>query len=177
MTDDEYQALLTRVYSGKVLVGIDRTMARSFFSDAPISYIKEKTGEAPYVQKAVVLGAQICGQTALLASFVLAALAFSWWAVLIIPVSVFIYFSFVASSARPGGGMVGVSLLVGVAMLGFYIGWFPSTYAAWYAVLITVALWNARLIYDGAYHFMRAFAFKNRRTFEFLAEHIHLQEV
>lgn len=176
MTDDEYQALLSRVYSGKVLVGIDRTMARSFFSEVPIAHIRDKTGEAPYLQKAVVLGAQFCGQTALLVSFVFAVLAFSWWAALIIPVSAFIYFSFVARSAMPGGGMVGVSVLLGAAMLSAYLGWFPSTYAAWYAVLITFALWNARFIYDGANHFMRAFAFKNRRTYEFLADHIHLRD-
>lgn len=177
MTDDEYQALLTRIYSGKVLVGIDRTMARSFFAEAPISYIKDKTGQTPYLQKAVVLGAQTCGQTALLVSFVFAVLTFSWWAALIIPVSGLIYFGFVASSARPGGGMVGVSLLAGLAMLGFYLDWFPSIYAAWYVLLITAALWNARLIYDGAEKFMRTFAFKNRRTYDLLAKHIHLREM
>jgi hypothetical protein len=177
MTDDEYQALVAHIYSGQVLVGIDRTVARSFFSEVPISHIKDKTGEAPYFQKAVVLAAQFLGQTLLLASFVLAILAFSWWAALVIPVSGLIYFQFTVWSAMPGGGMAGVSVLLGAALVGAYLGWIPSTYAAWYAVLITFALWNARLTYYGAYHFMRAFAFKNRRTYEFLADHIHLGEM
>jgi hypothetical protein len=80
MTDDEYQALLARVYSGQVLVGIDRTAARSFFSEVPISLIKDKTGEAPYLQKIIVVGAQFLGQALLLVSFVFAIFAFSWWA-------------------------------------------------------------------------------------------------
>ena len=177
MTDDEYQALLTRIFSGKVLVGIDRTIAREFWTEVPISHIKDKTGEAPYFQKLLVYGAQFCGQAALLGSFVFAVLVFSWWSVIPILLSILIYFRFVVSSGRPGGGMGGVSLLAGCALLGSYFGWFPSAYAAWYAVLVTAALWNARLIYYAAYHFMRAFVLRNRRAYEFLAEHIHLQEM
>ena len=177
MTDEEYQALLSRVYSGKVLIGIDRTLARQLYTDVPVSRIKEKTGEAPYFQRTIVLGAQICGQLALLASLVFAFLAFSWWAALVIPVSIVVYFNFLARSAMAGGGgMAGVSVLVGLSLLGSYLGWFPSQYASWFAVLLTAALWNARLIYDAADHFMRAFVFRNRRAYEFLAEHIHIRE-
>ena len=125
MTDEEYQALLSRVYSGRVLVGIDRTLARQLYTDVPVSRIMEETGEAPYFQRTIVLGAQICGQLALLASLVFAVLAFSWWAVLVIPVCIVVYFRFLARSAMPGGGMVGVSVLVGLSLLGSYLGWFP----------------------------------------------------
>ena len=73
--------------------------------------------------------------------------------------------------------MIGVSILLSVTLLASYVGWFPSAYAAWYAVLVTASLWNQRLLYDASEHFMRALVMRNRRAYEFLAQHIHLQEV
>lgn len=176
MIAEEFQALVARIHSGAVVVGVDRSMARKFYTDVPLSRIQAETGEAPYFEKFIVFGAMIGGPLALLASFVFGVLAFSWWAGLAIPASILIYVVFSGDSSMPRGGMGGVSTLLGLAAFGVYLNWFPSHYAGWYAVLLAAAFWNARLVYAAATHFIRAFVVRNRRAYEFLAEHIHLRE-
>jgi hypothetical protein len=176
MDDADFQALVARIQSGAVLVGVDRSMARKFYTDVPLSRIQAETGEAPYLEKFIVFGAMICGPLALLASFVFAVLGFSWWAALAIPVSIVVYVVFAGASSIPGGGMGGVTLLLGLAAVAIYFKWFPSQHAGWYALLVVAALWNARLVYAAATHFIRAFIVRNRRAYELLAEHVHLRE-
>lgn len=176
MTDEEYQALVARIHSGSLLVGVDRSIARKFYTEIPLSRIEEETGEAPYFEKFVVFGAQMGGLWALLASLVIAILAFSWWAAVAIPASIIIYVVVAAASSTPWGGLGSVSVLLGLTLLGIYFDWFPSEYVASYAVLVTAALWLARLTYVAAAHFIRAFVVRNRRAYEFLAQHIHLRE-
>lgn len=77
----------------------------------------------------------------------------------------------------PKQSMAGVSVVLSFALLGLYLHWFPSDYIGWYTVLIAFALWNARLVYAAATYFIRGFVVRNRRAYEFLAPHIHLQEV
>jgi len=176
MTDEEYQALVARVQAGSLLIGVDRSTARKLYTDVPLSRIEAETGEAPYFEKMVVLGAFVGGPVSLLASFVMAVLGFGWWAALAIPVSIVVYFVFAGASSMPKQGMAGVSVLLAFALLGFYLNWFPSNYIAWHAVLVLFAFWNARLIYAAATHFIRAFVVRNHRAYEFLAPHIHLRE-
>jgi hypothetical protein len=151
-------------------------MARKLYTDVPLSRITEETGEAPYFEKMVVFGAFVGGPLALLASFVMAALAFGWWAALAIPVSVVIYFVFAGASSMPKQGMGGVSVVLALAILSLYLRWFLSDYVGWYAVFVVFALWNARLVYAAATYFIRAFVIRNRRAYDFLAPHIHLRE-
>src|SRR5713101_596519 len=105
MTDEEYQALISRVHSGSLLIGVDRSMARKFYTDVPLSRIAAETGETPYFEKMVVLGAFVGGPVSLLASFIMAVLAFRWWAALAIPVSIVVYIVFTAASSMPKQGM------------------------------------------------------------------------
>ena len=176
MTDDEYQTLVARIQSGSLLIGVDRGMARKLYTDVSLSHIEAETGEAPYFEKTVVLSAFVGGPVSLLGSFIMAGLAFGWWAALIIPVSIVVYFVFAGSSSMPKQGIAGMMVLLCLALLGLYLDWFPSNYITWYAVLVLFALWNARLVYAAATHFIRAFVVQNRRAYEFLAPHIHLRE-
>ena len=176
MTEEEYQALVARIQSGSLLIGVDRSMARKLYTDVSLSRIADETGEAPYFEKMVVLGAFVGGPLALLASFVMAVLAFRWWAALAIPASTIVYFVFAGASSMHKQGMAGVSVLLALALLSLYLGWFHSDYVGWYAALVAFALWNARLVYAAATHFIRAFVVRNRRAYEFLAPHIHLRE-
>jgi hypothetical protein len=112
-------------------------MARKFYTDVPLSGIAAETGETPYFEKMVVLGAFVGGPVSLLASFIMAVLAFRWWAALAIPVSIVVYIVFTAASSMPKQGMAIVSVLFVLALLGVYLDWFPSNYIAWYAVRVS----------------------------------------
>jgi hypothetical protein len=56
---------------GKILIGIDRSMARKFYTDIPLKKIEEETGEAPYFEKIIVWIAFLFGPISLLASIIL----------------------------------------------------------------------------------------------------------
>jgi hypothetical protein len=38
---------------GRLIIGVDRVMARKFYIDIPISRIEKETGEAPYLEKTI----------------------------------------------------------------------------------------------------------------------------
>lgn len=181
MNDEEHQELVARFQSGSLLIGIDPSMARKLYTDVSLSLNTEETGETPYFDKIVVLGAFLGGPISLLTSFVMAGLAFGWWAALVIPISIVVYVVFSAISSghhpsMPKQGMAGVSVLLVLALLSLFFNWYPSRYISGYAVLVLFALWNARLVYVAATYFMRAFVVRNRRAYEFLAPNIHLKD-
>ena len=150
-----------------MLIGVDLSMARKLYTSVPLSHIAKKTGEFPYFEKAVVLGAFVGGPLALLASFVFAVLAFGWWAVSAIPVSTVIYFVFQGSSSMPKQGMGGVTVVLALAIPALCLHWFLSDHIGWFAVLVALAFWNARPVCVTATYFLRAFVIRNRRAYDF----------
>src|SRR3972149_6612780 len=136
MTEEEYQALVARIQSGPLLIGVDRSMARKLYTDVSLSRIADETGEAPYFEKMVVLGAFVGGPLALLASFVMAVLAFRWWAALAIPASTIVYFVFAGASSMPKQGMAGGGGLLALSLVWLYLGWVPSAFVGLFAALV-----------------------------------------
>ena len=50
----EHKELIELEQQGKILIGVDRAMARKFYTDTPVSTITEETGEAPYFEKIII---------------------------------------------------------------------------------------------------------------------------
>jgi hypothetical protein len=134
MTESEYKTFVEQAYSGALLIGIDRSVARKFYTDIPLSKIQEETGETPYIEKMVVWFAFLTAPIALLASFVLSVFAFHWWAALAIPLSILIYFIFSSKSSMPRGGMLGISVLLALTIGSLFTDFFASPFAPWYFV-------------------------------------------
>lgn len=176
MNEDEYRVFVSQVNSGALLIGVDRAIARKFYTDIPLSKIEEETGEAPYFEKMVVWFAFISAPIALLASFVLSLLAFRWWAVLAIPLSVILYFFFQGQSSMPGRGMLGISILLALSVGTLFTGFFSSKLVPWYLIAVVFALWASRIVYCAATTFLRSFVLRNQRALEFIREHIHVRE-
>ena len=176
MTEDEYKAFVAHAKSGTLLIGIDRAFARRFYTDVPLTRIKEETGEAPYFEKIVVWFAFISAPIALLASFILSVLAFRWWAVLAIPLSAIVYFGFAGDSSRGQTRMLGVSIVLALAIASLFTNFFSSQSVPWYATAVAFAFWAQRLVYCGATTLLRAFILRNQRALEFTREHIAVKE-
>ena len=177
MTADEHCVLVAKVRSGSLIIGMDRAVARKLFLDVPISLITEQTGEKPYFQKAVVYAALIGGLLALVSSCIMAVFAFRWWALLVVPMSVVIYFINSGLSSMPNRGMVELNILLGFAICVLLIEWFSSIYAAWFLVLFVAAIWCVRFAYWATVQFAHALILRNRRAFELLESHIHLKNL
>lgn len=176
MTDDEYRQLVSQAQNGTLLIGLDRSVARKFYTDVPLKHVERETGEAPYFEKIVVLGAFLFAPLSLAASFVLAVLAFGWWAALAIPVSLVAYFLFSGQSSMPNRWMVGVTLILVIVVAATLLRAFPSEYIAWYFVSLAFSFWAAHLVYAAATLFLRSFVLRNKKAFEMVAPHIHVRE-
>ncbi len=50
ITQEEYQDLVKRAYEGKILVGVDRALARKVYTNLSIAKIRAFTGETPYFE-------------------------------------------------------------------------------------------------------------------------------
>lgn len=173
MTDDEYSQLVSRAQNGTLLIGLDRAIARKFYTDVPLRHVERETGEAPYFEKMVVFVAFLGAPLALAASFILAVLAFGWWAALAIPLSAIAYILFSGQSSMPNRGMVGVTLILALVVAAALLRVFPSEYIAWYFVSLAFSFWAARLVYAAATFLLRAFVLRNKKAFEMVAPHIH----
>jgi len=176
MNESEYKIFVEQAYSGALLIGIDRAVARRFYTDIPLSKIEEETGEAPYLEKMVVWFAFLSAPVALLASFVLSVLAFQWWAVLAIPLSIVVYFIFSGQASMPRGGMLDISVLLALAIGSLFTDFIASPFASWYFIAVTFSLWASRLLYCVATAFLRAFVLRNQRALEFMGENVHIRE-
>ena len=176
MTEDEYKTLVARANSGAPLVGVDRAFARKFYTDVPLSRIKEETGEVPYFEKLVVWFAFISAPIALFASFALSALAFRYWAALAIPLSAIVYFVFAGQSSMAHRKMLGVSIVLALAIASLFTNFFSSQFVPWYAIAVAFAFWAQRLVYCAATTLLRAFILRNQQALEFTREHIVVKE-
>ena len=87
MNDADYKSFVQSAYDGRILVGVDRVFARQLYTDLATSAIEQATGEAPYLEKLDVWFAFLASPLAVVSSAVLAAFAFRWWALLIVPVA------------------------------------------------------------------------------------------
>lgn len=176
MTENEYKTLVEQVYSNALQIGIDRAVARRFYTHIPLYKIKEETGETPYFAKMVVWFAFLSAPVALIASFILSVLAFHWWAALAIPLSIVIYSLYYGQSSMPHGGILWISALLALAIGSIFTRIFSSHFAPWYFIAFNFSLWASRLVYIAAKMLLMAFVLRNQRAFEFMGEDIHIRE-
>ena len=177
MTEDEYKALVAHESSGALLVGVERPFARRFYTDVPVTRIKQETGEAPYFEKMVVWFAFISSPVALLSSFALSALAFGWWALLAIPLSAIVYFLLMARAPHGKSKMRGLNFLLVLVIVNVtFIDFSSSPFVPWYAIAVAYSFWAYRFLYAASATLLRAFILRNQRAFEFAREHIVVKE-
>jgi hypothetical protein len=166
MTEDEYRQLVSQAYKGTLLIGLDRANARKFYTDIPLKNVEQQTGEVPYVEKVVVMGAFLGAPLALVASCFLGVLAFGWWAVPAIPLSLVIYFFFSMYSSVPNRWMAGITPILLTIIAATALKAFATNYVAWYFVSLALSLWLSYFVYAAATAFLRAFVLRNKKAWE-----------
>jgi len=172
LTDHEYANIVELARKGKLLIGIDRGIARSVFTAMPLEMIYERTGEKPYLEKAVVSGLFLSSIAALLASFVFSWFAFSFWSIALIPVIAIIFFFWVGQNILPNKGVWGVSIILAGLMGAGYFQVFPSNDTAMFAICLAAAVWFMRLSYVIATVFLRMMVLRNKQAFEWIEPQI-----
>ena len=101
MNDAEHAELVELEKQGKIIVGVDRPIARSFFTNVSVSKIEKATGYAPYFEKGTVFFFFLLGPVALIASLVVSVFAFGWWGLAAVVVGPILYVGYQSISLAP----------------------------------------------------------------------------
>jgi hypothetical protein len=165
ITQQEYQELVKRAYEGKILLGVDRALARKVYTNLSLAKIREFTGETPYFEKAVVLFAFVGGPLLALISAVLAVASFHWWAFLIVPACLGVWLVYKGVSSRGNAGMVFISLALAGSFAAYFAHLMPTKLAGIFLISFVAALWCERLVYCAGSFFLRAFVLRNIKAF------------
>jgi len=177
MNDAEYKAFVESACHGRVLVGVDRVFARKLYTDVPLSAIEEATGEAPYLEKLVVWFAFLASPLALLGSAVLAAFAFRWWALLIVPVACIWWILNRSMSVRGGSSIWFLTIAVIVAMSVQVMNLLPSSWMSGFMAAFAFAMWCDRLLYCASTFFLRSFVLRNPQALRAFGEGLTIRDV
>lgn len=172
----DHQEAVELEQQGKLLIGVERDMAHKFYTDVPLSTILEATGEAPYVEKAVVRFAQFFGPVALLASIVLGFYAFHWWGIVCLNACPVAYGVYSAFSAMGRSRLGGITVLLFASVGIHFFGGFDVPWVTGFAIALVFSLWCTRLLYCSATNFLRAFVIRNERAFHYLSDRLVLRE-
>lgn len=172
----DHAQVVERARRGELLVGVDRGDARKLYTDVPISVIKEHTGEAPYAEKAIILGAFVGAPVCLVAALVLAGVLLRWWAILAIPVAVLGYIAYWGTSSRGDSrnGLMGYNVFAMAVLM--VLDPLHNRAASSLVLVYVLALWLARFVYTASTSFMRGFVLRNPRAFAWLQDSLVIRE-
>jgi len=177
MNDAEYKAFVESAYHGRLFVGVDRVFARKLYTDVPTSAIEEATGETPYLEKLVAWFAFLASPLALLGSAILAAFAFRWWALLIVPVACLWWMFNRSMSVRGGSSIWFLTFAVVAAMSVHIMTVLPSSCMSGFVAAFAFAMWCDRLLYCASTFFLRSFVLRNPRALQAFSEGLTIREV
>lgn len=169
MTPEEHRALAADVAQGRLLVGIDRTVARQFFTRLSVSEVAAMTGERLHVEMFIVKAQFILAGVLPFVAACFAIAAFGWWAVLIAPATLLVSFLFFASSTRGEAGLGVAYLLLATALILFFQApW--STSSRWWLLALAGGVFFGRRTYVSAAGSLRSLVIRNHRAFEQLSD-------
>jgi hypothetical protein len=174
VTIEEHSQIVREESDGNLLIGIDRSFARKFYTDVPNRVVEEQTGETPYVAKFIVLVCLIASPLCFLAAAVLSVIYFAWWSILIIPVAAVLWLLYSGASSAGTTRIIGISIfaVAAIALQVFHpISWSFTPFL----LVLSLALWLNRFMYVAATFFLRAFVIRNHRAFAFVHENLTLK--
>ncbi len=169
ITKEEHDQLVSDESAGKLLIGIDRPVARRFFTDVKHRLIAEKIQERIYFERIVVQMAFYFSWIFPLTSIYFAIDGFGWWSFLIYPLSLIYWFSHLSGSSRGDSRIFSSSiLLVSTAILVVIID--INTSIILFLSIFAVSLFLGRLAYTISTFFLRTLVIRNRFAFDLLKD-------
>jgi len=162
---------------GKILIGIDRPMARKFYTDIPISEIKSKTDEAPYFEKIIIWFAFLMAPIALISSITLSFIALKWWGSILLIIFPIIYLSYSSASAIGTSRLTGITIIFVLSIIIHFTGFLPNSRITLSITIFLLSLWCIRLLYCASTFLLRAFIIRNEKAFDYLKDYLIIKNV
>jgi hypothetical protein len=172
----EHKEVIELEKQGKLLIGVDRAMARKFYTNIPISKIQEETGETPYFEKTIIWFAFLFGPIALITCIVLGFFAFSWWGISCMVLCPVAYFMYSSSSVLGDSKLTGITLLLFISIAIHFFGNLRTPWISGFISIFLLSLWCERLLYCASTFLLRAFVIRNARAFEFLSDYLVIRQ-
>ncbi|MBI5573273.1 MAG: hypothetical protein HY919_01800 [Elusimicrobia bacterium] len=157
---------------GKILIGIDRPMDRKFYTDIPISEIKSKTDDAPYLEKIIIWFVFLTAPIALISSIILAFISLRWWGLIFLVLFPIIYFSYSASSVKGNSKLIGITIIFICSAVIHFLGYFANSQITLAITVFLLSLWCIRLLYCASTFLLRTFIIRNAKAFEYLENYL-----
>ena len=172
---NEHGELLKQAEAGNILIGIDRTFARSFYMNISLDEIKAITGESPYFEKMVIWFFMLVSIIFLLASVVKAFLMSTLFGVLSLIIFPLIYFGYFLDSIRGNARVIGIIIALITAITLYMVGLFKES-LGYIPILLIISLLCGRLVYWSSAKLLRLFILRNEIAFEWLREYIVIKD-
>ncbi|MFA5361357.1 MAG: hypothetical protein WC290_02815 [archaeon] len=173
----DHENLVELEKQGKILIGVDRAIARKFYTDIPMKEIEEETGEAPYFEKIIIFTLFLLNPLLLLISIVLGFWFFSWWGIVYLILLPLIYFTYFSFSSMGNSGMGGINLLLLIMIVGYFFKILLSPQIFIFIIIFLFSLWCARSLYCFSTLFFRNFIIRNEKAYQYLLEHLTIRYV
>jgi hypothetical protein len=176
MTKSEHADIFARESQGELRLGIDRPYARKFYTDVPLRFIEQETGETPYLEKLIALMCFIGSPVALLLSSIVAVMNLGWWSVGVIPLSFIAWLLYAGRSAAGTSRLLGITILLLATVLAYVL---QPDWRRWtlFLTLFTLALWLHRVLYTVATIFLRSFVIRNYRAFSLVYDYVVIRNI
>jgi len=171
----EHKDLVELENQGKLLIGVDRAMARRFYTDISLSEIKKETGESVYFEKLIIWFFFLTGPSALLASMIISLLGFNWLGLISLIICPIIYFSYSSSSVRGDSKLIGITILLFLSLGVHAFGVFSNLYITVFVSVFLFSLWCVRFLYSSSTFLLRLFVIRNKRAYEYLSDHLAIR--
>lgn len=178
MDTKDYQEFVKRAEKGEIIIGVEPAIARKFFTDTDHSVIKEKIGEALFIERFFVKTCWLLEYICLLAGIIVSIFALKWYSIIAIPVMLIASFV-LGGKASMGRQKIGgaVFLVVVCVLLVYYFRDKETSIIVW-LVLLPLPYFFARLTYKLATLFLRLLSVRNEKAFNLLYdEGIFLKEM
>jgi len=177
MNTMDYTNLVKLEKQGKILIGVDRAMARKFYTDISMQKIREETGETPYLEKIIIWFAFLFGPISLLTSIVIGFLAFNWWGIISLLLCPIIYFAYSSSSVRGNSRMIGINILLLVSSGIHFLRVFDVPKITAFVIIFIFSLWLIRLLYCSSTFLLRNFVIRNKKAYQYLSQYLETKSI
>jgi len=173
----DHATLIKLEKQGKILIGVDRVMARKFYTDIPMRKIRRETDETPYFEKIIVWFVFLFGPISLLASIMIGFLAFNWWGIIFLLFCPFVYFIYSSSSVRGDSTMTGISILLLVSACIYFFRVFDNPKITGFVTVFILSLWCIRLLYCSSTFLLRNFVIRNEKAYQYLSQYLKIRSI
>mgnify|MGYP000913083399 CR=1 FL=1 len=162
MTHNE---LKEKYIKGEILIGIEPSIARQFFTDLDAETVKQNTGEYFAIERLKVKIVWLLQFAFVLAAIVTSIFAIKWYSLIYIPIIFISWFYYMGRASIGNQSMLYVTLLVLLSfILSFIFKDKEIIFIVW-LILTSLPFYFARLTYKLSTIYFRAIVLKNESIF------------